>query len=90
MVSRGHRLGWAGAWVGHLAGVSVDFYAVVEDSVIFEDVRVGRDAELPRHHRQARRGAAGFPVGVDLVHDRSRFTVSDDGVAVIGKNEKVA
>jgi len=29
---------------------------------------------------------AGAKIGVDLVRDRQRFTVSDNGIIVIGKN----
>ncbi len=72
-------------------GCRVNSYAVVEDSVLFENVRVGRNAVVKRAIIDKNVEIPdGFQVGVDLDHDRSRFTVSDDGIAVIGKNEKVA
>jgi glucose-1-phosphate adenylyltransferase len=72
-------------------GCRVNSYALVEDSVLFENVRVGRNAVIKRAIIDKNVEIPdGFQVGVDPDHDRSRFTVSDDGVAVIGKNEKVA
>ena len=69
--------------------VRVNSYAVVEDSILFEGVRVGRkckvrraiidkDVELPE----------GAEVGYDLDLDRRRgFTITESGIVVIAKGE---
>ncbi len=71
-------------------GVIVDSHALVEDSVLLHDVVVGRGAvvrnaiidknvEVP----------AGAMIGVDADLDRKRFTLSDNGIVVIGKGQKI-
>jgi glucose-1-phosphate adenylyltransferase len=69
--------------------VRVNSYALVENSILFDGVDVGRycrirrtiidkDVKLPPH----------TVIGYDLEHDRQRgFTVSDSGVVVIAKAE---
>ena len=69
--------------------VRVNSYAVVEDSILFEGVRIGRkckvrraiidkDVELPE----------GAEVGYDLELDRRRgFTITESGIVVIAKGE---
>jgi glucose-1-phosphate adenylyltransferase len=69
--------------------VRVNSYAVVEDSILFDGVDVGRhssirraiidkDVKLPQ----------STTIGHDLEHDRRRgFTVTDQGVVVIAKAE---
>jgi glucose-1-phosphate adenylyltransferase len=70
--------------------VHVDGGAEIDGSVLLENVRVGRGAivrnaivdknvEIPE----------GAKIGVDLARDRERFTLSDRGVVVIGKNTVV-
>lgn len=70
--------------------VRVNSYSEVTDSVLFEEVSVGRGAvvrnaivdklvEIPE----------GFEIGVDPVADARRFTVSDGGVVVIGKKDEL-
>lgn len=66
--------------------VRVNSYAVVEDSVLFDNVRVGREAVVRRAVIDKNvEIPGGMQIGVDLARDRERFTVSDDGVVVIGK-----
>ncbi len=66
--------------------VRVNSYAQVEDSVLFENVDVGRNAVVRRAIIDKNvRIPAGELIGVDLERDRERFTVSDDGVVVIAK-----
>jgi glucose-1-phosphate adenylyltransferase len=70
-------------------GVIVHSRATVEDSVLFDGVDVGRDAIVRRaiidKNVKVPRGAR---VGVNPDEDRARgFTLSDNGIVVIGKDE---
>jgi glucose-1-phosphate adenylyltransferase len=70
-------------------GVRINSYALVEDSILFDDVVVGRfakvrkaiidkDVKIPAH----------FEVGWNPDLDRARgLTVSEDGVTVVAKSE---
>jgi glucose-1-phosphate adenylyltransferase len=70
--------------------VRINSYAVVENSILFDGVDVGRychirraiidkDVKIPPH----------TTIGFDLEHDRRRgFTISDQGVVVIAKAEQ--
>jgi glucose-1-phosphate adenylyltransferase len=71
-------------------GVRVRSYSTVEESVLMHGVTVGRHAVV--------RGAIvdkyvnipeGAQIGVDLERDRGRFLVTDGGIVVIGKGDKV-
>jgi glucose-1-phosphate adenylyltransferase len=71
-------------------GVHLHSHALVEDSVLFQDVDVGRDAIVRRAIVDKNvRIAPGARVGVDPKADRARFHVSEAGVVVIGKGETV-
>src|SRR3954466_826438 len=70
--------------------VHLDSGASVCDSVLMDGVRVGRGAVI--------RNAIidknvvipdGVQIGVDLDHDRERFTVTPSGVRVIEKNQTI-
>jgi glucose-1-phosphate adenylyltransferase len=70
--------------------VHIHSWAHVEGSVIMEGVDIGRNAVI--------RNAIidknvvipeGAEIGVDLERDRSRYTVSDNGIVVIGKGQVV-
>jgi glucose-1-phosphate adenylyltransferase len=65
--------------------------ALVEDSVLMQDVDVGREAVV-RHAIVDKnvRIAPGAQIGVDAEADRERFHVSEGGVVVIGKGHTVA
>lgn len=71
--------------------VRVNSYASVEDSILFENVNVGR-------HSKIRRAIVdkdveippGIEIGYDLDVDRERgFTVSEEGIVIIAKAEGV-
>jgi glucose-1-phosphate adenylyltransferase len=70
-------------------GVVVHSRATVEDSVLLDGVDVGRDAIVRRaiidKNVKVPRGAR---IGVNADEDRARgFTLSDNGIVVIGKDE---
>jgi glucose-1-phosphate adenylyltransferase len=71
-------------------GVKVHAGAVVEGSVLMHDVDVGPGAVV--HNAIIDKNVQvpeGARVGVDLDRDRERFVVSEGGVVVIGKGQKV-
>ena len=71
-------------------GVRVNARAEVRDSVLFDGVDVGEGAVIRRTILDKNvRVPAGARIGVDLDRDRKRFTVSKDGVVVVGKNEQI-
>ena len=66
--------------------VWVESGAVVEDSILFERVRVGSDARLRRCIIDKDvRIPPKETIGWDLERDRRRFTLSEGGVAVVPK-----
>jgi glucose-1-phosphate adenylyltransferase len=70
--------------------VHVHSYAEVEDSVLMHEVDIGRGAVVKRAILDKNvQVAEGAQIGVDPEADRKRFTVSDAGVVVIGKGERV-
>jgi glucose-1-phosphate adenylyltransferase len=70
-------------------GVRINSYALVEDSIIFDDVDVGRHAKVRRAIIDKDvRIPPGFEVGWNRELDRARgLTVTDDGVTVVAKSE---
>jgi glucose-1-phosphate adenylyltransferase len=67
-------------------GVHLHTGALVEDSVLFQDVDVGREAVVRRAIVDKNvRISPGARIGVDSDADRERFHVSDSGIVVIGK-----
>lgn len=70
--------------------VRVNSYAAVEDSVILDGVVVGRGAVVRRAIIDKNVLIPdGAQIGVDLDADRQRFTVSDEGIVVVGKNHQL-
>ena len=70
--------------------VRVNSYAEVEDSVIMDGAVIGRGAVVRRAIIDKNvRIPDGFKIGVDLQADRERFTVSENGIVVVGKNRKI-
>ena len=71
-------------------GVRVNANAVVRDSVLFYGVDVGEGAIVQRAILDKHvRVPAEEKIGVDLELDRKRFTVSPDGVVVVGKHQQI-
>ncbi|WP_165164360.1 glucose-1-phosphate adenylyltransferase [Corynebacterium qintianiae] len=70
--------------------VLVEEGATVEGSVLLPGVRVGKGAVVRRAILDKNVYVSdGEYIGVDLERDRGRFTVSDSGVVVVGKNEVI-
>ncbi|MBI3298038.1 MAG: glucose-1-phosphate adenylyltransferase [Elusimicrobia bacterium] len=67
-------------------GCRINSYALVEDSVLFDNVYIGRRAKVRRAIIDKDvRIPEGATVGFDLEEDRKRFTVTAGGVVVIPK-----
>lgn len=71
------------------SGVRVNSYAMVEDSILFEGVDVGRHSRIRRAIIDKNvQLPPGTTIGYDIEEDRKRgFTVSDNGIVVISKAE---
>ncbi len=66
--------------------VRVNSYSDVEESVLFDDVEVGRHARIRRAIVDKNvLIPAGSIIGYDEIEDRRRFTVTENGVVVIPK-----
>ena len=70
--------------------VRLHSYASVEDSLILQGVVIGRGATVRRAIIDKNVVIPdGFQIGVDEAADRERFTVTDSGLVVIGKGDKI-
>ncbi|MBQ0901404.1 glucose-1-phosphate adenylyltransferase [Micromonospora sp. U21] len=70
--------------------VRVHSWAHVEGSVLMEGVEIGRHAVVRRAILDKNVFVPeGAEIGVDLEKDRQRYTVSDNGIVVIGKGQRV-
>jgi glucose-1-phosphate adenylyltransferase len=71
-------------------GVRVHSGALIEGSVLMHDVDIGQNAVV-RNAIVDKNVAIpeGAQIGVDTERDRQRFVVSDGGVVVIGKGQKI-
>jgi glucose-1-phosphate adenylyltransferase len=72
-------------------GVNVHSYAEVEDAVLMNGVNIGRHAVVRRAILDKNvQVPPGARIGVNLEEDRARgFTVSDNGVVVVGKGDVI-
>ncbi|MFR9776423.1 glucose-1-phosphate adenylyltransferase [Micromonospora sp. MS34] len=70
--------------------VKVHSWAHVDGAVLMEGVEVGRHAVIRRAILDKNVYVPeGAEIGVDLERDRQRYTVSDNGIVVIGKGQRV-
>jgi glucose-1-phosphate adenylyltransferase len=71
--------------------VRVERGALVEGSVLLDGVRIGRGAVVRNAILDKNVDVApGAQIGVNLDRDRQRFTVSNNGIVVVGKGQAVA
>lgn len=70
--------------------VRINSYSSVDDSILFEDVNVGRHCRVRRaiidKHVDV---PPGTQIGYDLEEDRRRFHVTDSGIVVIPKGMRI-
>ena len=70
--------------------VRINSYSLVEDSILFDRVEVGRRARIRRAIIDKDvKIPAGFSVGYNSEDDAKRFTVTEAGVVVIAKGERI-
>ncbi|MEV0806068.1 glucose-1-phosphate adenylyltransferase [Micromonospora sp. NPDC050200] len=70
--------------------VKVHSWAHVDGAVLMEGVEIGRHAVVRRAILDKNVCVPeGAEIGVDLEKDRQRYTVSDNGIVVVGKGQRV-
>lgn len=70
--------------------VRINSFAMVEDSILFDDVNVGRycrikNAIIDKHVQVPPRTEIGY----DIDRDRKKFSVTDSGIVVIAKGTRI-
>jgi glucose-1-phosphate adenylyltransferase len=66
--------------------VRINSFSSIRESVLFDDVEVGRHARIRRAIVDKNvRVPPGVRIGYDLEEDRRRFTVSEGGIVVVAK-----
>jgi glucose-1-phosphate adenylyltransferase len=72
------------------AGTTVAENASVSDSVLMHNVKIGTGAVVKRAILDKNVAVPdGVSIGVDLEHDRKHYRVTDSGIVVIGKGQRV-
>ncbi len=70
--------------------VNIREWAYVEGAVVMNGVKIGRGAVVRRAILDKNVVVPdGAQIGVNLEQDRERYTVSDAGIIVVGKGQKV-
>jgi len=70
--------------------VRVNDYAVVYQSIVFEGVEIGQHAKIKKAIIDKDvKIPDGMEIGYNLEEDRRRFTVSEGGIVVIAKGERI-
>jgi glucose-1-phosphate adenylyltransferase len=70
--------------------VRMHSYSTVEDSLLLQGVRIGRNAVVRRAIIDKNvEVSPGTEIGVDIDADRERYTVTDSGIVVIGKGDQI-
>ena len=70
--------------------VRVNSYSYVTDSIIMNNCNVGRHARIRRAIIDKNIDIPeGYEIGFDLEGDKKKFTVTETGIVVIGKNEEL-
>ena len=71
-------------------GVRVNSYSSVEGSILLPGVQVGRHAVIRNAIVDKNvRVPEKCEIGVDAAKDKERFTVSDTGIVVVAKNQRI-
>jgi glucose-1-phosphate adenylyltransferase len=71
-------------------GVRINSFATVDDSILFDNVRIGRNARVRRAIiDKGVEVPPGMSIGYDLALDRERFTVTENGIVVIPKKARL-
>ena len=70
--------------------VKINSFAYVTDSIIMNNCNIGRHARIRRAIIDKNvLIPEGYEIGFDPVNDKKKFTISDSGIVVIGKNAKL-
>ena len=68
--------------------VKVNSFSYITDSIIMNSCNIGRHARIRRAIIDKNVTVPeGYEIGFDLEGDKKKFTVTDSGIVVIGKNQ---